>query len=167
MQRALSPAFFPSSALCAPLARLRFLQSRLDALDVEGLANWWRLQTGAPFGEAGRCPELLAEPTLEEYEAFVADFLASEGEGTLTLRQATLAFLLSASFKDCSLIVRCVPTSKGAVDEDTGRTFEYTLKLIDLDPKPIDRLGHYEKLDGDIVKSFAGWAEKAGVKAQA
>jgi len=192
------------------LRRLSELQSSLDPLDIEGLAKLWQTQTRAEFGSISKHSDsyLLSEPTVDEYEDVVQWLFAKEeaeadgvGEGggsggedgggvpEPSLRQLTLAYLLSASFKDCSLFIRLVPvpgprSGQGSTTEldgdgdltitDASQTaerrqekvarFEAELKLIDLDPKPVDKLTKYLRLDSDIVKAFTTWAKEVDLK---
>jgi inositol-pentakisphosphate 2-kinase len=65
-----------------------------------------------------------------------------------------LAYLLSATFKDCSIILRVdVLSLKGrpAKPVDPSR-----VTMIDLDPKSMDKLQKWEELDKEIVETYAG-----------
>lgn len=75
---------------------------------------------------------------------------------SLTLRQIVLCFLLSATFKDCSLFLSVLETSG---DGNAKRKYETKFHLVDLDPKPIDRLEHYLKLDQEVLEVFRRWKE--------
>ncbi|KAJ7264995.1 inositol-pentakisphosphate 2-kinase [Mycena haematopus] len=114
------------------LRTLAHLQRTLDALDIEGLAALWDLATIGP------------EPTISEWAEFVSAYLAAPFSpppaDAAHLRYHILAYLLSATFKDCSLIVR-VPDG--------------TATLIDLDPKSIDRLRKWERMDKEIVAAYS------------
>ena len=73
------------------------------------------------------------------------------------LRFRLLAYLLSASFKDCSVIIRMRPCpSKAGV---AGERFAQTVTVIDLDVKSIDRLEKWGKLDREIVEAYSDVAE--------
>ncbi|KAJ7024292.1 inositol-pentakisphosphate 2-kinase [Mycena alexandri] len=108
------------------------LQRTLDALDIEGLA---RLCGLAPIG---------TQPTIAEWTDFLDAYLASPTTpppaDATHLRYHVLAYLLSATFKDCSVLVR-VPNG--------------TATVIDLDPKSVDRLRKWEQLDREIVTAYA------------
>ncbi|KAJ7074053.1 inositol-pentakisphosphate 2-kinase [Mycena amicta] len=107
------------------------LQRTLDALDIEGLASICDLSSPGP------------EPTMDGWDAFVSEYLTSEPTSSCSdnnnRRYHILAYLLSATFKDCSIIVR-IP--------------EGTVTIIDLDVKSIDRLRKWEKLDREIVDAY-------------
>ncbi|KPV76087.1 uncharacterized protein RHOBADRAFT_53078 [Rhodotorula graminis WP1] len=151
--------------VASPLLRtLAHFQSSLDALDIEGLAALLlahpatRADLVAPADKAAaEVTKLGAQPALAEWEAFIARLgpALSQGRDAAAValregppRDAVLAYLLSATLKDCSLIVRVPPRDgSGAV----------TVKAIDLDPKPIVRMGKYARLDGEIVQS---WSER-------
>ncbi|KAK0548411.1 hypothetical protein OC846_004484 [Tilletia horrida] len=198
------------------LRRLAHLQSALDPLDIEGLAKLWQNQTGADFGSISKHSDsfLLRDPSVDEYEDVVQWFFAREealAQGATagadvtgaTLRQLTLAYLLSATFKDCSLFVRLVPTEGNGSDwsangtpdgdgdititdaasasraegatatnsnnnnkqVDTSSRFEAEFKVIDLDPKPMDKLSKYFHMDAEIVSGFNTWAAEVGLPA--
>ncbi|BGP38191.1 hypothetical protein JCM10449v2_002120 [Rhodotorula kratochvilovae] len=174
----LPPSTSPSALLTAallpallrsPLLRtLARLQASLDALDIEGLASLlsshpsMRVNLFAPRETAAaEVAKLGAQPALAEWEACLARLapaLDSGGrEGMARAlregppRNAVLAYLLSATLKDCSLIVRLPPPRAGG---DGGGA---SVKAIDLDPKPIARMGKYARMDGEIVRS---WKER-------
>ncbi len=110
---------------------------------------------------------------MAEWTAFVDAYLArygaplpsnansnwsERGETTRTeeeLRFRMAAYLLSASFKDCSVILRMPPrpprtaTSSGDEQRVTGR-----VTVIDLDVKSIGRLSKWAKLDREIVDAY-------------
>ncbi|KZT69771.1 hypothetical protein DAEQUDRAFT_765100 [Daedalea quercina L-15889] len=151
---------------------LSFRQRTLDPLDIEGLAALWARiyahdQSSAPlaFGEHA------VEPTLEEWASFVDAYLArcqayagSHKGGPVAqhteLRYYCLAYLLSATFKDCSIILRF--GSAGQVDERAHKgqqnasplAAQAEVKIIDLDIKSIKRLTKWEKTDKEIVDAY-------------
>jgi len=70
-----------------------------------------------------------------------ADFEAST-HGMSQKRYYLLAYLLSATFKDCSIIIRG--------REDDVKSAAVT--IIDLDSKDLGRMGKWEELDRSVVK---------------
>ncbi|KAI0807758.1 inositol-pentakisphosphate 2-kinase [Fomes fomentarius] len=154
------------------LRTLSTLQRTLDALDVEGLAALWAAlrPAGHKLGQGE------AEPDMAEWTAFVDVYLArygpplpstsdpnpnssERGETTRTeeeLRFQMAAYLLSASFKDCSVILRMPPpppprTVASSGDEEGVRG---RVTVIDLDVKSIDRLSKWAELDREIVDAY-------------
>ncbi|KAF8205677.1 inositol-pentakisphosphate 2-kinase [Mycena galopus ATCC 62051] len=131
-KEALTSALLPVLMNTPVLRTLAHLQRTLDALDIEGLAALWDL---ASIG---------AEPTIPEWAEFVSTYLAAPSPpppaDAAHLRYHVLAYLLAATFKDCSVIVR-VPDG--------------TATLIDLDPKSIARLRKWERMDKEIVAAYA------------
>lgn len=129
------------------LSHLQFLQRMLDPLDIEGLAKLWEQQhPGKPLGSG------CSEPTVEEWDSFVEEYLGekdrdlqAEWKNPLTsrLRYYMMAYLLSATFKDCSIILRFSPEAPVP-----------TISVIDLDPKPMSRLKKWQDLDMEIAKCF-------------
>lgn len=66
------------------------------------------------------------------------------------LRYYLLAYLLSATFKDCSVIVKLDFLRPG----DNSEHEVYPVTVIDLDPKSLGRLRQWEELDREIVSSY-------------
>ena len=171
---ALLPVLLSSSVL----RLLSYRQRTLDSLDIEGLvALWARIHTSEiPFGDG------VAEPTLEEWTRFVDAYLGQCEDNQVgaapdrrrdldeaELRYYCLAYLLSATFKDCSIVIRFDPhpdsaeqLSSSTSDDRTARqdrtshvAAQAEVKLIDLDVKSIKRLAKWEKMDRDIVQAYA------------
>ncbi|KAJ7681751.1 inositol-pentakisphosphate 2-kinase [Mycena rosella] len=128
-KEALISALLPVLMTTPVLRTLAHLQRTLDPLDIEGLAAL-HAQADAPLGP---------EPTLDEYTAFVSAYL-SGGASPADLRYHVLAYLLSATFKDCSVIVR-VPDG--------------TATIIDLDAKSVERVRKWHELDWEIACAYA------------
>jgi len=141
------------------LRNLVKLQRSLDVLDIEGLSKLWTLSH--PQTPQSVCVPPLGstspEPTISEWTDFVNKYLSSHETLDHThpqvshLRYYLLAYLLSATFKDCSIMLRINP------DRDSGETEDTQVNpvtVIDLDAKSIDRLGRLEKLDKEIVESY-------------
>ncbi|BGP46284.1 hypothetical protein JCM10450v2_002126 [Rhodotorula kratochvilovae] len=169
-----APAALLTAAVLPPLLRspllrtLARLQASLDALDIEGLASLLSSHPStradlfaSPETAAAEVAKLGLQPSLAEWEACLArlapalNYGGREGMaralGEGQPRDAVLAYLLSATLKDCSLIVRLPPPGAGG---DGGGA---SVKAIDLDPKPIARMGKYARMDGEIVRS---WRER-------
>jgi len=143
------------------LAKLSELQASLDPLDIEGLSALIteKSATGYPNESLPLldAPEVQAEdPTLDEWRRFLDahghhklnDDLSTPTNfkalsyGMTQKRYYLLAYLLSATFKDCSIIIRG--------HEDNVKSA--TVTVIDLDSKGLGRMKKWEKLDRDVVK---------------
>lgn len=125
------------------LNHISALQRSLDPLDCEGLA---RLVEASPSAA-------LTQPTIVDWVSFIDTFLSSEHQkhsdfSPSNLRHHILAYMLSATFKDCSLIIPLHPSYQA--DTENGGT-----KVIDLDIKSIDRIHKWLELDKKIVKEYA------------
>ena len=160
------------------LRMLSNLQCNLDMLDIEGLSKLWRLAESSnplyrktfmsqspemssstlprtPLGESS--PFIISpEPTLSDWVDFLDTYLSPikpklDHSNPLpeNLRYYLLAYLLSATFKDCSIIVRL----------DFLRTTQEigpgSVAVIDFDPKRMDKLKGWEKLDLKIASTYA------------
>ena len=133
------------------MSTLGRLQRTLDPLDIEGLSRLWETvpeSRHAPIGVGSR------EVTLNEWEEFLQEYLLEMQKDQTALREEwtkpsadrlryhLLAYLMSATFKDCSVILRFAPNQPP------------TITAIDLDPKSVERLAKWEKLDTEIVKCY-------------
>lgn len=144
------------------LAKLSELQRTLDPLDIEGLSA---LVTGKPSAKYPDeplpivdAPEVRVgtDPSLDEWRRFLDThfYLKSDGgssrprgfnaltHGISEKRYQLLSYLLCATFKDCSIIIRG--------HEDDVRSA--TVSIIDLDAKGIERMSRWERLDRDVIK---------------
>ena len=113
------------------LQALSSLQARFDKWDIEGVVK------DAPLNS--RAYE--KEPTIEEYDQAVHQFRPNSA------RYKIVTYLLSATLKDCSLVIR--------ISKD-----RYSLKLIDLDLKSISKMQHYYELDRKIATDFTSVLDK-------
>jgi inositol-pentakisphosphate 2-kinase len=156
------------------LRTLSDLQRSLDVLDIEGLSRLWALSHSQPPDEisstfdaaAEYLPPLgstSAEPSIADWTAFVDEYIPSHASldhtqpQTSNLRYYLLAYLLSATFKDCSIMVR---VNQGQDSGTTGEMRNNSVTVIDLDPKSIQRLRKWEKLDKEISESCIGFEVK-------
>ncbi|KJA27139.1 hypothetical protein HYPSUDRAFT_131996 [Hypholoma sublateritium FD-334 SS-4] len=177
--KAIGDAF--ASTLIQPLLRtpllriLSDLQRNLDPLDIEGLSKLWKLTESTiamqtlqgsdsvppytPLG--GRSPFFQsAEPHISEWIDFLDTYGSTDRPDAANvkpspedLRYFLLAYLLSATFKDCSVVVKLdflqpYPQSTGTISSDS-------VTVIDLDPKKMSKLKGWEKLDAEIVRAYA------------
>ncbi|GJN01452.1 hypothetical protein PR202_ga18719 [Eleusine coracana subsp. coracana] len=76
-------------------------------------------------------------------------------------------FLISATAKDCSLMISFRPRESVIAEseydsvflESVERIYDYKAYFIDLDVKPLDKMEHYFKLDQKIVNFYTGNGE--------
>jgi inositol-pentakisphosphate 2-kinase len=168
------------------LQLLNRLQRTLDMLDVEGLASiwekWCRLSGRASENEQGGGCE---EPTLEEWGSFIDRYLhelglgEQSGQGPAELRNGhvehaelpgvqteeemrfyLLAYLLSATFKDCSIIVRLPLLHSVTSGLNESSLDPSMVTSIDLDPKSMTRLKKWEVLDREIAGVYGQLREE-------
>lgn len=129
------------------------LQRTLDALDIEGLFS-----LHAASRTSASLERTFSDPTIDDWEQFVDTYLDPDFRDTLDyknpgaeqLRYYTMAFLMSASFKDCSVIMR-IPLAGGAPD---------SISVIDLDPKSMASLRIWLGLDRKLATSFRDDGQK-------
>lgn len=154
------------------------LQCNLDMLDIEGLSKLWRLAESSnplyrktfmsqspemsssklpctPIGESSPFIVNSPEPTLSDWVDFIDTYL-SPTKPKLdhfnplpeNLRYYLLAYLLSATFKDCSIIVK--------LDflQTTQEIRPGSVSVIDFDLKRMDKLKDWEELDMKIASTY-------------
>lgn len=141
------------------LSRLAHLQSSLDPLDVEGLAHLWLQRTqshvlGDSSNAADLPPALASLLPSSQLHSVLEPFLAASKSNAaeLKLQDSVQAFLVSASFKDCSLLIRFSRSNKDEGDVVKGET-----KLVDLDRKPFAKLSSMQKTDSEVCAAFLAW----------
>lgn len=133
---------------CPVLPTISHLQRALDPLDIEGLDELLRSEPDV----VPKLNPMLEEPTINDWDAFVQQYLDPSYQANLDYSNPTtehhryyiLSYLLSASFKDCSIVLR--------FPGETGKS--PSVSVIDLDVKPIERLDKWRRLDRDIAASF-------------
>lgn len=159
------------------LSTLSTLMRSLDALDIEGVAKLWKEAKHFPM--AGLEPKIAEdedEPSLADWVAFVDEYLIHGpyvGTGKRydtshpredNLTYWLLSYLMSATFKDCSIMLRFPPGSLDGSGTffNPQRSVEMPLlTAIDLDPKSMKRLQKWADMDRAIVDAY-GAAVKAG-----
>ncbi|KAI0094412.1 inositol-pentakisphosphate 2-kinase [Irpex rosettiformis] len=150
LRDAFTAALLPALLQTPILQKLSNLQQTLDPLDIEGLTALWSEASETAIPPLGQG---LAEPTLSDWDAFLDVYhtkhstMDHDHPDVANLRYYCLAYLLSASFKDCSIMIRVKPGG------------ETSVAVIDLDVKPIDRLHKWALLDAEIVQAYEGIAE--------
>jgi inositol-pentakisphosphate 2-kinase len=142
--------------LATPVLRiLSSLQRTLDSLDIEGLSKLWQLSQSTSAILHSPIGSNIPEPTLQNWIAFVDAYLCSitcpPSPDPTNLMYYLYAYLLSASFKDCSIILR-LPLDLPSCSIPELKPGAVT--VIDLDPKSMNRLRKWEKLDTEVVGSY-------------
>ena len=155
------------------LQRISHLQRTFDSFDIEGLSELWRrAKMGASGGAEGghsvtvndestghpktdMKTRLFSEPTMDEWEEFVDKFLSSEishpDYDSSHLRHYLLAYLLSATFKDCSIIIRL---NFLGTESNNGAVEPWRVSVIDLDKKSMSRMEKWEEQDRQIAQGY-------------
>ncbi|KNZ46056.1 hypothetical protein VP01_75g3 [Puccinia sorghi] len=136
------------------LVRLAELQRRLDPLDIEGvfeeLGDW----AEAEVEEPASLEELVAVLPLLSEQVTPAGF--ADSFRRLSGRTKAVLYALSMSFKDCSIFVRIprrpqLPTSRLS---PAPLPHNSSVKLIDLDFKPLARLHKYLRTNRHTFLQF-------------
>ncbi|ODO10002.1 hypothetical protein I350_02226 [Cryptococcus amylolentus CBS 6273] len=146
-------SFFIPVLLSSPaLQQLKSLQSTLDPTDISHIATLFHAAyPNAPLFD----PEIITDITLSELEQFLQLYLSDPAAGKdvekWDLRQRMVAYTLSAIFKDCSIFVKAVlhKTPEETWELVQGRS---SVKIIDLDVKPIKNMKRWAETDEKIWK---------------
>ncbi|GAA5845307.1 hypothetical protein JCM3766R1_000725 [Sporobolomyces carnicolor] len=165
------------------LSNLSSLQARFDPLDIEGLASLISSKLDIDLADATLEPEDLArlvggQPTIEEWKEFLSRIEPNPSSSSSipssrppialdesSVRDQVISYLLSATLKDCSIMINVNDTSSRGDDVGTtttttrsssspSRRSRFDLTAIDLDPKPVSSLAKWYKLDHDIVETW-------------
>jgi inositol-pentakisphosphate 2-kinase len=166
--------------LDTPVLRiLSQLQRNLDTLDIEGLSKLWRKVESAasehdgagsasftPLGQNSPFTQIL-EPTISDWSDFLDKYLSSERKdmdhghpSAEDIPYYLFAYLLSATFKDCSIIVRLDFLRPDDSSRQSVKVQPESVTVIDLDPKKLDKLKGWEELDKEIVNEYSTTVEK-------
>ncbi|KAI8097913.1 inositol-pentakisphosphate 2-kinase [Gilbertella persicaria] len=127
------------------LSRLKSLQSRLDALDVESILPLYQQYQSSIFHTTD----------IAVWQIVVKRFFNRqpllEKEQSL---QKIYEYVLSMTFKDCSIMINVNKTTekdKRTVDVN-GSLFSYDVKVIDTDLKNLEKIPYWHQLDQAIVQ---------------
>ncbi|KAG8066549.1 hypothetical protein GUJ93_ZPchr0004g40348 [Zizania palustris] len=151
----LSEAIFKSGVLCKLLAT-----QKLDDHDIEGAIHLYY--------------NIISQPCLVCRSITDAELLCKYSTlHSLPLDQSQKIvrdFLISATAKDCSLMINFQPRQSGSTDSaydsvflgSVNQIYDYKANFIDLDVKPLDKMVHYFKLDQKIVNFYTKNGEVGG-----
>ncbi|KAG9128524.1 Inositol-pentakisphosphate 2-kinase [Ceratobasidium sp. 392] len=169
MKNAFVSAIAPMLHESPLLGTLSTLMRSLDALDIEGVEKLWKEAKHFPMAAlAPPIAEDQDEPSLADWEKFVHEYLVhgpfvgsgerhdAEHPKEENLTYWLLSYLMSATFKDCSIMLRFPPGPIGGSFFNPERDVSKPLlTAIDLDPKSMKRLQKWAELDREIVKEYA------------
>jgi inositol-pentakisphosphate 2-kinase len=135
------------------LSHISKLQQCLDSLDCEGFAKLAMMESaGLDNGRNVISSNTnFTEPSMEDWELFVSKFLSLDCQKyfdfcTSNLHYHMLAYILSATFKDCSLMI---PLCSDKLNPKLER-----IKVIDLGIKSIHKIPSWLELDKAIITEY-------------
>ncbi len=139
------------------------IQHALDPIDIEGLSKLYRDTKGE--NEASQLDRSVTfkedEPSPEELKTFAKKLDLDRVDPhcqpiiTWSLRDFFLAYALSATFKDCSVIIRYRENDPHPPGSQFGYDLvEESITIIDLDLKPMSNLNKWAKLDQAIWQAY-------------
>lgn len=143
----LSEAIFKSGVLSKLLAT-----QKLDDHDIEGAIHLYYNIISQPCLV---CKDITDAELLRKYTTLHSLSLENS-------QKVVRDFLISATAKDCSLMISFRPRESGTTDseydsvflESVNRIYDYKAYFVDLDVKPLDKMVHYFKLDQKIVNFY-------------
>ncbi|WVQ73254.1 hypothetical protein IAR50_002822 [Cryptococcus sp. DSM 104548] len=145
-----SPFIIPVLLSSPALQKLKTLQSTLDPTDISHISSLFQAEyPDTPLFD----PDIIHDITLPELEEFLQLYLSDPEAGReaekWNLRQRMVAYTLSAIFKDCSVFVKSIlhKTPAGEWKLVEGKS---SVKIIDLDVKPIKNMKHWAQTDEKI-----------------
>ncbi|WVN90605.1 uncharacterized protein L203_105846 [Cryptococcus depauperatus CBS 7841] len=141
------------------LDHIQRLQHELDPLDISDLSKTWQdAHPSSPLFD----PELIPDIDVAELKEFIDIYLSeptlSKHSDGWNLRQRLIAYTLSSTFKDCSVLIKC-PFQRNAVGEWGLVEGKASAKIIDLDLKSIHKLRVWAETD---EKLWRYWLETKG-----
>lgn len=146
-QNELLPEILESILIQDPiLLKLKTLQADFDELDVEKIMPLYQ-----QLGNINADNDLFAE-VVDNYKKRKQD-----SNIPITDLQRMLEYVLSMTFKDCSVMINVIPKRDKALNHKlvalkNGLIFYYDIKVIDTDLKNVDKIPYWYELDQTIVK---------------
>ncbi|TFY71861.1 hypothetical protein EVG20_g1145 [Dentipellis fragilis] len=152
-------ALLPITLGTSLLQRVGALQRTLDSFDREGFSELreraWSMRPPVvsdreQSGSSSISDVNEPEPTFPEWFSFINTFTSPDTSDTAFPDPADFpyylqAYLLSATFKDCSVMIKMPSNPEQQV----------VVKVIDLDVKSVKKLRQWEKLDQQIVEVYS------------
>ncbi|KAI9256013.1 inositol-pentakisphosphate 2-kinase [Sporodiniella umbellata] len=134
IEEILTEVFIQDPLLC----KLKKLQQSLDSLDIEGIL---------PLYEKYK-PDRLS---ISAWEEVVQNYIKGSSQGL----QKIYEYVLSMTFKDCSIIVslKQVEFKGPKTIQIKGQYIEYDSKVIDVDCKDINKIPYWFELDKKIIEN--------------
>ncbi|KAI9265427.1 inositol-pentakisphosphate 2-kinase [Helicostylum pulchrum] len=133
---------------------LKSLQMNLDEIDVEGIYSLF--QRNKDYFKLVMDDINVWMDVVNRYQ----QRLEMENSSINELdeqKQRIYEYILSMTFKDCSLMINVTPTVEGnntskIITLPNGLSFQYDIKVIDTDLKSIDKIPFWFELDQSIVR---------------
>ena len=135
------------------LKELSNLQRSLDPLDIEGIVKLYAMA----HPDAKGLGAVVQNPSLKQLQDFVASYhsvycaLDHSKPFPENIDTYLIAHLLSATFKDCSVIFRIRRSDIAGNPPDIPPD---AISIIDLDTKGVNKLEKWAQLDRDIVEYY-------------
>ncbi|KAK4511543.1 uncharacterized protein ATC70_012758 [Mucor velutinosus] len=127
------------------LPLLKTLQADLDSLDVENILPLYQQQQDNIEADIDTFAEVV-----ENYKKRIL-----HPDTPTTDIQRVLEYVLSMTFKDCSIMINVIPATAvsrhKSITLDNGLMFHYDVKVIDTDLKKLDKIPYWYELDQNIV----------------
>ncbi|KAL5014846.1 hypothetical protein ScPMuIL_009116 [Solemya velum] len=137
---------------------------RLDELDIDGVVPLYeKLELHLKEHPEDREKWCLDGPYTGDL--WLSPCLASSSQAETESLQTTLnqvkRFLISKTVQDCSIMVaiqkvqdRLSEDSYDYIVDEHGQAYHYSVSIIDLDPKPFDKIPSYRQQEAKILKAY-------------
>ncbi|XP_048252724.1 inositol-pentakisphosphate 2-kinase-like [Haliotis rufescens] len=144
---------------------------KLDDLDIENIYPLYhRLQARLKDHPTDRIHWGLDGPYTRDLWMMGSEVKASVPVSSLEFAvEKVKRFLISKTVQDCSIIVALQPVKPGVSEENSiihfnDAYYRYSIELVDLDPKPFDKIEQYYRQDMDIVHAYQETIGKSRTK---
>ncbi|OWF35106.1 Inositol-pentakisphosphate 2-kinase [Mizuhopecten yessoensis] len=159
-----------SVMLSAPesvLGRILCTQQLDDAVDIDGVFPLYqRVKDHLKAHPEDRCKFGVYGPFTKELwlDPCIQGFDTADTDSLEYAVYKVKRFIVSKTMQDCSIMVamqRCPSCSQSktadvppCLTDGHGRKFHYSVSIIDLDPKPFDKLTKYNQLEKNILQAY-------------
>ncbi|KAG2233655.1 hypothetical protein INT48_008445 [Thamnidium elegans] len=133
---------------------LKSLQMNLDEIDIEGIYSFF--QRNSDYFKLVTDDINTWIDVVNRYQQRL-EMKNSPINELDEQKQRIYEYILSMTFKDCSLMINVTPTVKEnntskSITLSNGLSFQYDIKVIDTDLKSIDKIPFWFELDQSIVR---------------
>ncbi|KAF7731260.1 Inositol-pentakisphosphate 2-kinase [Apophysomyces ossiformis] len=136
------------------LQKLKSLQSRLDELDVEGILAFYQAHPDLPTHDISVWQNVVKRFQKRiETQPHLEQLIPEDANEKI---QRLYEYVLSMTFKDCSIMISVTPHTGALTSENTiklnNQVYVYNVKVVDIDLKKMSKIPYWFNLDQRIVE---------------